>query len=308
MILCRYHDMELRHLRYFVAVAETLNVRRAAERLHVSQPPLSRQLRDLEEEMGARLFVRTKQGMQLTEAGRFFLKETREILAKTQRALDTVQSAKRGEIGRLTLAYDGSFSDPRLTRVIRQFRQRFPAVDLTFSEMPTHQQIRELLDQHIDLGYLGLRFTELEKELQFEFVSNPAVWLVLPPGHRLARQRKIRLPSLANEPFVAPPRTAFRYRELLLQYCRAAGFEPRMVHESNNGQCMLEMVSAGMGVAVVPESFRRLFAIEVEYRPLALTKSPLEIHIAWHRENHSPVLRSFLEMFREQVHPAGERG
>ena len=183
-MLCRYHRnhlMELRHLRYFVAVAEELNVRRAAERLHVSQPPLSRQIHDLEAEVGAELFVRSRQGMQLTEAGQFFLKEARQILSQSQRALQLTQAAGRGENGRLDLAYHAAFFDPVFTRAVRQFRKRFPSVELRIRELLTYQQIQELLEKRLDLGYVGLRFPELEPDLMFQRVHQGALWVALPP-------------------------------------------------------------------------------------------------------------------------------
>lgn len=293
-----YHGMELRHLRYFVAAAEELNIRRAAERLHVSQPPLSRQLHDLEAEVGAQLFVRGKQGVQLTEAGRFFLKEARQILSQSQRAMQLAQAASRGETGRLDLAYSAAFFDPAFTRATRLFRQRFPSVELSIRELLTYQQIQDLLERRIDLGYVGLRFAELEKELAFACVRKGALWVALPPGHRLARQRRVSLRALAREGFVAPPRTAPAYQDALRNFCRAAGFVPDIVQEGNNAQCMLELVSAGVGVALVPETFRQLLSIEVEFRPVSPAPPPLEFHIAWHRQNDSPALRAFLEILR----------
>jgi DNA-binding transcriptional LysR family regulator len=162
--------MELRHLRYFVAVAEELNVRQAATRLHLSQLPLSRQIHDLEDEVGTKLFVRSRSGMGLTEAGRTFLNEARSILAQSQRAVQLTQAASRGEAGHLDIAYAVGGFDPVLLRVIRLFRQLFPMVDLGMRELPYHQQIQELLNQHIDIGYVGIRFPELESELVFECV------------------------------------------------------------------------------------------------------------------------------------------
>jgi DNA-binding transcriptional LysR family regulator len=293
--------MELRHLRYFVAVAEELNVRRAAERLHVSQPPLSRQIHDLEFEVGAKLFVRSKHGMQLTEAGRFFLKEARQILAQSQRAVELAQAAGRGEAGQLGLAYTAAFYDPAYVRTMRVFRKRFASVELRIRELLTYQQIQELLENRLDLGYVGLRFAELEKELVFECVRRGALWAALPPGHPLTRQRRVSLRALAREPFIGPPRTSPAYREALLNFCRSAGFVPEIIQEGNNAQCILELVSAGVGVALVPETFKQLLSIEVEFRPLATDLPPLEFYIAWRRDNQSPLLRAFLETLREQL-------
>jgi DNA-binding transcriptional LysR family regulator len=301
MMLSGYHLMELRHLRYFVAVAEELNVRRAAERLHVSQPPLSRQIHDLEAEMGTKLFVRSQHGVQLTEAGRFFLKEARQILSQSQRAVRLAQAAGRGEAGRLDLAYNAAFFDPNFARVIRQFRKRFPSVELRIRDLLTYQQVQELLEKQIDLGYVGLRFAELERELAFECVRKAALWVAIPPGHPLARQRQVALRALAKEPFVAPPRSAPAYRELLLKFCRTAGFTPEIVQEGNNAQCMLELVCAGVGVALVPDTFQKLLPIEVEFRPLTPKMPPLEFHIAWHRKNQSPLLKAFLEVLHETL-------
>ena len=125
--------------------------------------------------------------------------------------------------------------------------------------------------------------------------------VALPPGHRLAKQKCVPLRSLAKELFVAPPRTAPAYRDALLDFCRSAGFIPEVVQEGNNAQCMLELVSAGVGVALVPDTFQRLLAIEVEFRPLAPNPPQLEFHIAWHRDNQSPPLQAFLKILREQV-------
>lgn len=290
--------MELRHLRYFVAVAEELNVRRAAERLHVSQPPLSRQIHDLEYEVGAKLFLRSKLGVQLTEAGQLFLKEARQILSQSQHAVHLAQAASRGEAGRLELAYSSAFFDTAFTRATRLFRKRFPAVELRIREMLTYQQVQELLERRLDLGYVGLRFLELEKELEFECVRKGGIWVALPPGHPLARQRCVALRALAKEPFIAPPRTAPGYREVMLNYCRSAGFEPEVVQEGNNGHCILELVSAGIGVALVPEMFQQMPSVEVEFRRLTPKLPQLEFHVAWRRDNQSAPLRGFLEILR----------
>ena len=146
--------MELRHLRYFVAVAEELNVRQAATRLHLSQPTLSRQIHDLENEVGTHLFVRRQSGMLLTEAGRTFLKEARSILAQSQRAVQLAQAASRGEAGHLDIAYAVEGFEPVLLRVTRLFRRLFPMVELGIREMQYHQQIQELINQRIDIGYV----------------------------------------------------------------------------------------------------------------------------------------------------------
>jgi DNA-binding transcriptional LysR family regulator len=299
--------MELRHLRYFVAVAEELNVRRAAERLHVSQPPLSRQIHDLEAEVGTRLFVRSRQGMQLTEAGQFFLKEARQILSQSQRALQLAQAAGRGETGRLDLAYHAAFFDPVFTRAVRQFRKGFPSVELRIRELLTYQQIQELLEKRLDLGYVGLRFPELESDLMFQRVHQGALLVALPPDHPFTRRRRISLRSLAKEPFIAPPRVSPAYREALLNFCRLAGFVPEIVQEGNNAQCMLELVSAGVGVALVPDTFQKMRAIEVEFRPLVDRIPPLEFHVGWRRNNQSPHLAAFLQMLNEQLRSVPSR-
>lgn len=291
--------MELRHLRYFVAVAEELNIRRAAERLHVSQPPLSRQIHDLEEEVGTQLFVRGQHGVQLTEAGRFFLREAKQILNQSERAVQVAQAAHRGQTGRLDLAFNGAFTDPAFSRAIRVFRKAFPAVELSVRELLTYVQIQELLEKRIDLGYVGLRFTDLEKELAFECVHKGELWVALPPDHALVKQRRVALRDLAGEPFVAPPRSAPAFREIYLNFCRSAGFSPNVVQEGNNPQCMLELVSAGVGVMLVPDVFRRFVSIEVEFRPLSPRLPPLEFHVAWNRSHQSPSLQMFLQTLRE---------
>ena len=295
--------MELRHLRYFVAVAEELNVRQAATRLHLSQPPLSRQIHDLEDEVGTKLFLRSQSGMRLTEAGRTFLTEARSILSQSQRAVQLAQAASRGEAGHLDIAYAVEGFEPVLLRVIRLFRQLFPMVEFGIRELQYHQQVQELISRRIDLGYVGIRFPELESELVFECLRKTPFLVALPPGHPLAKQRRLRLSELANEKFISIRRTAAAYHSLFVSHCRSAGFMPEIAREEADGALsLLGLVSAGFGVALVPETFRQILPVEVEFRPLRPSIPTFDFHIAWRRDNQSSVLHAFLEMLRKHAH------
>jgi DNA-binding transcriptional LysR family regulator len=299
--------MELRHLRYFVAVAEELNVRQAATRLHLSQPPLSRQIHDLEDEVGTKLFVRSQSGMRLTEAGRTFLKEARLILAQSQRAIQLAQAASRGEAGRLDIAYAIEGFEPVLLRVTRLFRQLFPMVELGIRELQYHQQVQELINRRIDLGYVGIRFPELESELEFECLRKAPYLVALPPGHPLAKRRRLRLSELANEKFISIRRTAPAYHSRFVSHCRSAGFEPEIAPEEGDGALsLLGLVSAGFGVALVPETFQQILPIEVEFRPFRPSIPTFDFHIAWRRDNQSTLLHAFLELLRKHARAEGK--
>ncbi|MGA2052207.1 MAG: LysR substrate-binding domain-containing protein [Opitutales bacterium] len=293
--------MELRHLRYFVAVAEEGSFTRAAVRLHVSQPPLSRQIRQLEEEAGAPLFIRSKRGVQLTEAGRFLLEEARRILAGSQRALEQVKAASRNETGRLAVAYTAAFFDPVVLRTLRRFRVKFPLVDLEIREQTAFQQMEALLENQIDLGYVGIRFPEFEQELVFECVRRAAMWVALPPDHALARRRRLTLRDLANEPFILPRVTASSFKEWFFNLCRTAGFTPKVAQKADNVHGLLGLVSAGVGVAILPEMVRHYMPLEVEFRPLPSSLPKFEFQIVRRRDNTSPVLKAFLEMLHAQL-------
>ena len=293
--------MELRHLRYFVAVAEELNVRRAAQRLHVSQPPLSRQIHDLEDEIGTRLFFRQKRGVSLTEAGRLFLGQAQHILAQAQQAIHLAQSAGRGEAGRLSLAYTAWACDPVFPIAIRKFRQQFPRVELQIRELPSHQQIEALLAKELDAGYVGTTFPELTGELRFECVRRAALCVALPPDHPLTRHSRLTLRALAEEPFVSLPLAVPFYRQAQLDLCQSAGFTTRIVQEANNAQSLLQLVSAGVGVTIVPEVLRQFLRIDVAFRPLPSSLPRFEFHLAWHPHSGSATLPAFLEILHREL-------
>jgi len=288
--------MELRHLRYFIAVAEELNIRRAAARLHVSQPPLTRQIRDLEDEIGARLLERSKTGVQLTGAGRVFLAEARQILSHSERAARLARGARYGETSRLDIAAPPMALDRALTRVIRQFRRRFPLLAFRLHEMSTAHQFKALVDKDVDLGYCAFR--SAESDLVFQPVRRTAMCAVLPPGHALAKYHRIPLSALSDEAFIVPARNTSIDFDWYINLCRGAGFEPRIAHEAGSAQSMLSLASAGIGVALVPDRLRTFqSAAEVEIREISPDTPYLTFHLAWHRNNASPDLKSFLEMF-----------
>jgi DNA-binding transcriptional LysR family regulator len=293
--------MELRHLRYFVAVAEELNVRRAAGRLRVSQPPLSRQIHDLEDEVGARLFQRSQRGMQLTEAGRYLLPQARQILAQSERALHLANAASRGEAGRLSVAYSAAVFDPAFARAVRLFRHRFPLVDLEMRELSFSAQIKALLDSQIDAGYLVLGSRQGEEELASECLRRVATCIALPRDHPLTKRKQLKLSDLVDEPFVFPRTSMSTFRTWLLELCRAAGFTPKIAQEADNAMGILGLVASGVGVAFSPETGRIFGSMGVEFRTLPPGTPMFDLQILWRRDNTSPLLPTFLNILREST-------
>lgn len=293
--------MKLRHLQYFVAVAEELNMRVAAEKLHISQPPLSRQVRELEKDLGVSLFARDKKKLRLTQPGEFFLKEAREILAKSRSAAQMVKAVDYGEAGSLAIAYRVPIEGMLPTRVLRKCREAFPSMRLTIREMPLPDQLVALLESRIDLGYVGFRNAELQDILNYETVLKSEILVILPSGHRLLKKRRLELAELSEEKFIFVERAAspFAY-DWLVSIPKICGFTPNVVEQADTPRNMVRLVAAGLGISLVPD-FLKMYALpEVAFRPLR-SKVQLDWSIAWRKDNKSPVLETFLRLLREEL-------
>lgn len=274
--------MELRHLKYFVAVAEELHFGRAARRLHVSQPPLSQQIRVLEAELGAMLFLRTKRRVELTDAGRVFLAEARLVLEAAHRAARAVGEAVRGERGLLTVGFVTSATLSILPRVVREFRAAHPAVAIELREMIPAAQLAALERREIDVGFL--RPPVEDPAVDSEVVSSESLVAAVPSDHPLAARRTVALADLAEEPFVLfPRRHGPGVTDVVLAACREAGFTPRTLCEPNEMQTILAHVAAGSGVSVVPGSLATLSRELVAFRPLRDAPSSIDLVLAWTR-------------------------
>ena len=277
--------MELRQLRYFLAVAEELHFGRAARRLHISQPPLSAQIRQLEEEMRLTLFYRTKRKVELTEAGRVFAREARVILQQVEQAAGLASEANRSKQSRLVVGCSPANSEV-VVRILGELKQRDPALELTVKSLPSPQQIDALRNSQIDLGFItvpapheGLIVEPLWKE--------PLV-VALPRRHALAARRRIALRALERETLILFPlyMSPGRY-ESIADMCRKAGFSLNAVHEVDNIHTMLEMVSAGLGIALLRASARLL------ERPMHPT-SPHASGTVFRELQHSPLVETAL--------------
>jgi DNA-binding transcriptional LysR family regulator len=295
--------MELRHLRYFVAVADELHFGRAAEKLHISQPPLSMQIRSLENELGVALLNRTRRHVSLTRAGQAFLQDARQILEKTDQAVLTARRAGRGEIGELAVGFISVADYNLLPLVLREFRRRYPMVSLSLKEATTDTQMEDLREGRIDVGFLLPPVTEPAIE-SVPVLREPLI-AALPERHPLAaRSGAIPLGKLANSPFIITPRhMAPGLYDDIVSFCHAAGFSPQVTQEAIQMQTVISLVSAEMGVALIPRSLRNLKRTGVVYKSLK-EKSPMsEIHLAWRSGDSLPALQLFLRLARRMATP-----
>jgi DNA-binding transcriptional LysR family regulator len=246
-------QLELRHLRYFVAVAEELHFGRAARRLHMAQPPLSQQIRKLEQLVGSPLLVRTSRRVALTPAGETFLERSRHVLRQVGADIEEAARIGRGEEGRLDVGFITSAIPLGITERIRTFRQRYPAVHVQLHEGYTSQILARVLDRDIDMGIV--RDTEPHPALATTTLATERFVAVLPLGHPATAEASIDAGVLRDEPFVFYPRGAGERAYMLnLEACRDAGYEPRVVQEGTSWVTLLHLVGAGLGVTIAPES------------------------------------------------------
>ena len=295
--------MELRQLRYFLAVAEEMNFSRAAERLQIAQPPLSRQIHQLEMELGVELFYRTKRQIQLTETGRVFLEEARQILERVDQGLVTVERANRGEIGQLVVGFEGSSTYDVIPVSLKVYRERFPNVDLAVYAMTTEEQFQALLDGRIQVGFMVSPLKN--KHLTLDPILREPLVLALPESHPLATQSQVRVRDLEGESFIM----FHRHRgcglyDNAIAVCRQAGFSPRVIQEADEMQVILGFVAAELGIALLSASVQQFQRPGVTYRALLPATPEVVLTLAWQHTNQSPVLQAFIQVVREYITPA----
>jgi DNA-binding transcriptional LysR family regulator len=289
--------MELRQLRYFAVLAEELHFGRAAKRLSLTQPPLSQAILNLERELGVRLFERSRRHVALTHAGKAFLEGARQTLARADRAVEHAQRAGRGEVGRLAVGFLANTAYTLLPLVLRDFAQGFPGVTLDLRELTIPQQVEALRRENIDVGLL--RPPIADAEIAAETILEEPFVLALPAGHALGGLKRVPLQRLAGETFVMFPRTAgFVFHDLIMGFCLRAGFTPRVAQEVNQTHAVIGLVSAGIGVALVPASAQKIGLAGVVYRPLREATPLASVAIARRRADASPVVAAFLEVAR----------
>ncbi|NPC94386.1 LysR family transcriptional regulator [Bacillus sp. WMMC1349] len=287
--------MELRHLRYFIVVAEELHFGKAALRLKMTQPPLSQQIKQLESEIGVTLLKRSKRTVKLTSAGSVFLNQIKEGLSQIDQAVDMAQRTARGELGKLVIGFVGSATYEIMPPIIREYRKKYPDVKIDLRELSTLDQTKALLNGHIDIGVLHppLKYNELKTYT----VKRSHCVLVLPKHHPLTKKSRIKLRDLEGEGLVAIAKEAWPslYTDFELT-CKKAGFIPNIAQEATEYQMVIGLVSAGMGIALVPTPTHQLFKIDVVYKEIEDLPIYAEWVAAYRQDNRNPALKHFLDV------------
>jgi DNA-binding transcriptional LysR family regulator len=299
--------MELRHLRYFVAVAEEHSFTRAAERLGIKQPPLSLQIRQLEKELGTPLFRRLTRRVELTGAGKLLLEEALHILARVEQTKTDVKRRARGETGQIWIGSAGAtYFEPMVTTVLREFCERYPSVVLYAEESNTLMLIAELHAGKIDAAFVWSPIAERDR-LGVLPIAEESVVVMLPKGHPLNRLHAIPLAALAEETFLFFPRRINTVvYDAFVAACQQAGFEPKMGRELPHLFATFPLVAAGRGVSLVPQCLTRVHVDGVSFRPIEGQPLPMGVSLIHRRHDRSASVQNLVSMSRRLVRLGGE--
>lgn len=289
-------EIELRHLRYFLAVAETLHFGRAAKKLGMAQPPLSQQIRRLEAMLGTPLFERTTRGVALTAAGTMLRERARSTIARLEDDLEQTRRVARGEEGRLTVGFSGSVMFTELPAAIQRYRRAYPRVEVRLREMWTSEQLPALADGSIDVGIL--RDGERRTELMIQPLLRESFYVALPADHKLRRQRSVDAVALADEPFVLfSRRNGNLAYERTIRCCLDAGFQPRIVQEAPQFATLIRLVAAGLGVSIAPACMATVAFPGATFRPIR-SKRWTSVDIGTRVDGVSATAAAFVETVR----------
>lgn len=296
--------IETRLLRQFIAVAEELHFHKAAERLHMAQPPLSQAISRLEEKLGFSLFLRNTRGVRLTPAGTAFRDTAYRVLAELEQGIEYARNVSAGVSGKLTITAISIAYYDSLLNSLRRYREIYPNVQLTLREMPSATQAKALLAGEADIGFMR-RLPLPVGTLESRLLLDEQIVMALPAGHVKAQQGDVDLREFANEDFVFTPQAlGGGYHAQLVALCESAGFYPRVVQEAAQIHTLLGLVACGFGVALVPASFARSTPRErVQFcaiRPIDEQATPgIGLYMKWNAQNASPALANFIALFED---------
>jgi DNA-binding transcriptional LysR family regulator len=288
-------NIDLQHLQTFLIVVEEMNFGRAAERLHIAQPPLSRQIQRLEKNLGVELFLRTKPQIQLTAAGKVLAVEAKKILKQVDLAVQLTQRASRGEIGQIVIGFEGSSLSDIVPLSIKTYQQQFPEVKIDVQEMSTAEQLQALYEERIDIGFIVPQ--QVNDTLMVKTIREEPLVVAIAQSHPLATQEEIEIQQLQQEHFLVGFRD-FRcgLDGEVMKVCHQAGFSPNVVQVTNEMQLILGFVAAQMGVALLPSSIKNIIREGVVYRPLVSSTVKIALAIAWRKDTPCSTLDNFLQL------------
>ncbi len=295
--------MELRHLRYFVTVAEELHFGRAAKRLNIAQPPLSQQIQNLEAELGVALFNRATRPIKLTEAGTAFRARARTILHETENAAIEARRIGQGQIGRLVIGFMSTATLTHLPLVLRAFRKDYPDADIALVQMTSGEQLEEIAAGRIDIGFISIRpvvqpLVVNGVDLVLEAAWQETLAAALPPTHHLAERAGLALSELAEETFIGFPRNPHTaYFDQVIKLCLGAGFAPRIHQQVSQLPSALALIAANCGIGLMPISLSQAWNSMVAFVPLH-ERSQIAVNAIRRQDNHSPVLEAFMGSLR----------
>ncbi len=292
--------MELRQIRYFIAVAEEGNFSSAARRLYVSQPPITRQIQQLEAELEVQLFERTQKGVVLTPAGDAFLDEARQILTRTKLAKERSQAAGKGEIGNLEIGYFGSPIYSIIPQVIRNLRQEYQHISVSLQQLTKKEQVESIKDGRIHVGFS--RYYQHDDHLKVKTVAQEKILLALSSAHPLASAKKVSLKQLKDECLIVFPKNDRpSFADEVVRILRKTGFEPHIDHEAADLSSALALTAAGMGVCPVPESVAHLQWPNVTFLDIQGVSTTSPVNCVYAATNQSPILLKFLDTLTEAL-------
>ena len=293
-------SIDLKQLRYFLAVAEEKSFSRAAERLHISQPPLSQQIMKLESELGVKLFARTTRTFELTVAGKALMSEASELLAKMRMTIDTIRQIDRGEVGRLRVGIVGSAMWGPIPSLLEEFQSKYPRVTWTLHELGPTLQYEALRAKQVDVGFWRepkLDEDDLKQDnLRQELCFREDVCVAINEHHPLAKEESIELMDIADEPMLTLALDKSSFPRYLIQCCVKAGFQPTIFQEASEPQTLLAMVGAGLGVALLPETTSRIGWPGVVFLPIRSNPPSANLYITYTTLDDAPVVRAFLNI------------
>ncbi|MFA6714753.1 MAG: LysR substrate-binding domain-containing protein [Victivallales bacterium] len=293
--------MELTHLRYFIAVAEELHFGRAAAKLHIAQPPLSQQIKRLEDELEIKLFNRTSRRVELSAAGKIFLPEARGIVEQADKTLALMTGLSQGQSGYLAIAFNETAINTFLPAAIKKFTGRYPEVKLSLEESGIVEQFNALDEKRIHLGFMRPLGYDIEAYSKRLLLREEYV-LALPAEHKLCAYSSLTLDMLRHEPLILLPQSRYKYlRDCFDKSFRRCGFEPDIVQELNSKHTTLALVKEGVGLALVPESNMVCSPGGVEFRKLNSDLPTVEIFALWRPENDSPLIKNFLDLIPDAI-------